>query len=134
MSKRDYYDILGVAKNASDEDIKKAYRKLAMQFHPDRNADGDKAAAEIKFKEAKEAYECLSDVQQRAAYDQYGHNVPQQPPPGFREGFHPNGAQFTQNVNLNEIFGNMFGGGGNPFGGMFNNGAPRHNVNHPSGC
>ena len=73
MAKKDYYDTLGVPKNASDEDIKKAYRKLAMKHHPDRNqGDGNKASEE-KFKEAKEAYEMLSDANKRAAYDQYGH-------------------------------------------------------------
>ncbi len=73
MAKRDYYEILGVAKNASEEDIKKAYRKLAMKHHPDRNQGDTAKAAEEKFKEAKEAYEMLSDAQKRAAYDQYGH-------------------------------------------------------------
>ena len=73
MAKRDYYDILGVPRNADEEDIKKAYRKLAMKHHPDRN-QGDKAkASEEKFKEAKEAYEMLTDAQKRAAYDQFGH-------------------------------------------------------------
>ncbi|MDO8441568.1 MAG: molecular chaperone DnaJ [Polaromonas sp.] len=71
--KKDYYDTLGVPKNASDEDIKKAYRKLAMKHHPDRNQGDTGKAAEEKFKEAKEAYEMLSDAQKRAAYDQYGH-------------------------------------------------------------
>ena len=73
MSKRDYYDVLGLAKNASDEDIKKAYRKLAMKHHPDRNQGHDAKSSEEKFKEAKEAYEMLSDAQKRAAYDQHGH-------------------------------------------------------------
>ena len=73
MAKRDYYEVLGVAKNASEEDIKKAYRKLAMKYHPDRNQGEGAAAAEEKFKEAKEAYEMLTDAQKRAAYDQYGH-------------------------------------------------------------
>ena len=73
MAKKDYYDTLGVAKNASDEDIKKAYRKQAMKHHPDRNQGDTAKAAEEKFKEAKEAYEMLSDEQKRAAYDQYGH-------------------------------------------------------------
>ena len=73
MAKKDYYDTLGVAKNASDEDIKKAYRKQAMKHHPDRNQGDSGKAAEEKFKEAKEAYEMLSDEQKRAAYDQYGH-------------------------------------------------------------
>ncbi len=73
MAKKDYYDTLGVPKNASDEDIKKAYRKQAMKHHPDRNQGDSAKAAEEKFKEAKEAYEMLSDEQKRAAYDQYGH-------------------------------------------------------------
>src|SRR3954465_14567882 len=70
-NKRDYYTVLGVARDASEEDIKKAYRKLAMKHHPDRNPD-DKSAEE-KFKEAKEAYEILTDARKRAAYDQFGH-------------------------------------------------------------
>ncbi len=73
MAKRDYYETLGVPKNASDEEIKKAYRKLAMKHHPDRNQGDTSKVAEDKFKEAKEAYEMLSDGQKRAAYDQYGH-------------------------------------------------------------
>src|SRR6186713_739822 len=71
MSKRDYYEILGVTKSASQDEIKKAYRKVAMQFHPDRNP-GDKSAEE-KFKEAAEAYEVLSDADKRAQYDRFGH-------------------------------------------------------------
>ncbi len=70
-TKRDYYEVLGVNKDASAEEIKKSYRKLAMKHHPDRNPDNPKA--EEHFKEAKEAYEMLSDEQKRAAYDQYGH-------------------------------------------------------------
>ncbi len=73
MSKRDYYDVLGVPRNTSEDDIKKAYRKHAMKYHPDRNQGDNAKVAEEKFKECKEAYEMLSDPQKRAAYDQYGH-------------------------------------------------------------
>jgi molecular chaperone DnaJ len=73
MSKRDYYEILGVSKSASADEIKKAYRKVAMQFHPDRNP-GDKTA-EDKFKEAAEAYEVLSDTDKKAKYDRFGHQA-----------------------------------------------------------
>ena len=73
MAKRDFYEILGLPKTASDEEIKKSYRKLAMKFHPDRNQGEAAKEAEVKFKEAKEAYEMLSDPQKRAAYDQHGH-------------------------------------------------------------
>ena len=73
MAKRDLYEVLGVAKNASDDDIKKAYRKLAMKHHPDRNQGDQSKKAEEKFKEAKDAYEILSDPAKRSAYDQYGH-------------------------------------------------------------
>ena len=73
MAKRDFYEVLGLAKGASEDEIKKAYRKLAMKYHPDRN-QGDKAKeAEEQFKEVKEAYEMLSDAKKRAAYDQFGH-------------------------------------------------------------
>jgi molecular chaperone DnaJ len=71
MAKRDYYEVLGIEKSATEEDIKKAYRKLAIKYHPDKNP-GDKAAEE-KFKELGEAYEVLSEPQKRSAYDQYGH-------------------------------------------------------------
>ncbi|HTL28804.1 MAG TPA: DnaJ domain-containing protein, partial [Tepidisphaeraceae bacterium] len=70
--KRDYYEVLSVAKTASDEEIKRAYRRLAMKYHPDR-ADGDKAEAEMRFKECAEAYEVLSDEGKRRRYDQFGH-------------------------------------------------------------
>ena len=73
MAKRDYYEILGVSKSASADEIKKSYRRLAMKHHPDRNKDGD-SASETKFKEAKEAYEVLKDAEKRAAYDQFGHD------------------------------------------------------------
>ena len=71
MSKRDYYEVLGASKDASQQELKKAYRRLAMKYHPDRNPDDKEALA--KFKEAKEAYEVLADEQKRAAYDQFGH-------------------------------------------------------------
>lgn len=108
MAKRDYYEILGVPKNASEEEIKKSYRKLAMKYHPDRN-QGDKAKeAEEKFKEAKEAYEMLSDAQKRAAYDQFGHagvdpNMSRGGGPGA-EGFGGFAEAFG------DIFGDIFGG------------------------
>ena len=99
MTKQDYYQTLGLQKNSSDAEIKKAYRKLAMKYHPDRNPD-DKTA-EIKFKEAKEAYEVLSDNQKRAAYDQFGDaGVNNQA--GMGGGFNTGDA-------FNDIFGDMFG-------------------------
>ena len=113
MSKRDFYEILGVAKSATTDEIKKAYRKVAMQFHPDRNP-GDKAAEE-KFKEAAEAYEILSDADKKAQYDRYGHaGVSGQ----GRSGGHPGGGMnmddiFSQfgDVFGEDLFGNLFGGG-----------------------
>ena len=109
MAKRDYYETLGVAKNASDEDIKKAYRKLAMKHHPDRNqADGKKS--EERFKEAKEAYEMLSDPQKRAAYDQYGHAGVDPNAGGFRGG--PGAEGFGGFAEaFGDIFGDIFSGG-----------------------
>lgn len=106
MSKRDYYEILGVGKTASEAEIKKAYRRLAMKYHPDRNP-GDKNA-ENHFKEAKEAYEILTDAQKRAAYDQFGHaGVSGMGGGGPRGGFDPGdlGDMFG------DIFGDIFGGG-----------------------
>ena len=105
MAKRDYYEILGVAKNASEDDIKKAYRKLAMKFHPDRNQGDGAKKSEEQFKEAKEAYEILSDSQKRAAYDQYGHaGVDQSMGRGGPEGFGGFAEAFG------DIFGDIFGG------------------------
>ncbi|MFB0846754.1 molecular chaperone DnaJ [Paenibacillus oleatilyticus] len=100
MSKRDYYEVLGVGKDASQEDIKKAYRKLARQYHPDVNKADD---AEAKFKEAKEAYDVLSDDQKKAQYDRFGHVDPNQ---GMGGGF--NGADFG---GFGDIFDMFFGGG-----------------------
>lgn len=116
MSKRDFYEVLGVSKTASDDELKKAYRKLAMKYHPDRN-QGDKAKeAEEKFKEVKEAYEMLSDSQKRAAYDQYGHAGVD---PNMRGGMGGGdfGGGFAEA--FGDIFGDMFGGraGGGARGG-----------------
>ncbi len=110
MAKRDYYDILGVPKNASDDDIKKAYRKLAMKYHPDRNQGEAAKAAEEKFKEAKEAYEMLSEPQKRAAYDQFGH-AGVDPNMGGRGGPGPEGFGGFAEA-FGDIFGDIFGGGG----------------------
>jgi molecular chaperone DnaJ len=103
MAKRDYYEVLGVERGASAEEIKKAYRKMAVKFHPDKNP-GDKAAEE-KFKELGEAYEALSDPQKRAAYDQYGHSAFDPRSRGFR----PGAGGFHDPF---EIFREVFGGGG----------------------
>jgi molecular chaperone DnaJ len=113
MAKQDYYATLGVAKDASAEDLKKAYRKLAMQYHPDRNP-GDKAA-EAKFKECGEAYEILKDEQKRAAYDRFGHAAFENGGAGG-----PGGFDFSGAGGLGDIFDQMFGdfmgrrGGGRP--------------------
>ena len=102
MSERDYYEILGVAKNASGDEMKKAYRKLAMKYHPDRNPDDE--VAERKFKELNEAYEVLKDEQKRAAYDQYGHAAFKNGggAGGFGGGGHHDFNQF------NDVFGDFF--------------------------
>ena len=116
MAKRDYYEVLGVAKNASDEDIKKAYRKLAMKYHPDRNQGEDAKKAEEKFKEAKEAYEMLSDAQKRAAYDQFGH-AGVDPSAGMgRGGPGPEGFGGFAEA-FGDIFGDIFGGNAGRRGG-----------------
>ena len=80
MAKRDYYEVLGVSKTASADEIKKAYRRLAMKHHPDRNADDE--GAEARFKEVKEAYEVVSDQEKRGTYDQFGHDGLQAGPGG----------------------------------------------------
>jgi molecular chaperone DnaJ len=101
-AKADYYEVLGVARTADDKTLKAAFRKLAMQYHPDRNP-GDKAA-EVKFKEVAAAYECLKDPQQRAAYDRYGHAA-------FENGGMGNGAGFPGDfgATMSDIFENIFG-------------------------
>ena len=116
MAKRDYYEVLGVEKNASADEIKKAYRKAAVKYHPDKNP-GDKEAEE-KFKEAAEAYDVLSDDQKRARYDQFGHAGMEGGAGGFGGGF--GGGGFTMEDifrNFGDIFGGHFGGGFGGFGG-----------------
>ena len=102
MAKRDYYEVLGVGKDASEAEIKKAYRKLARKYHPDVNKDDPNAAD--KFKEATEAYEVLSDAQKRAQYDQMGHAAFDQFGPG-------QGFDFSDFGGFDDIFDMMFGAG-----------------------
>lgn len=107
MSKKDYYETLGVNRDASEDDLKKAYRKMAMKYHPDRNPDNP--SAEAHFKEAKEAYETLSDGQKRATYDQYGHAAFEA---GGMGGGNPfGGGAGAQGFDFSDIFGDIFGGG-----------------------
>ncbi len=105
MAKRDYYEVLGVSKSASQAELKKAYRRLAMKHHPDRNSDD--ATAEAKFKEAKEAYETLTDADKRAAYDRFGHEGLRARSAG-RGGF--GGAEGFADI-FGDVFGDIFGGG-----------------------
>jgi len=122
MAKRDYYEVLGVNKNATPEELKKAYRKLALQYHPDRNP-GDKEAEE-KFKEAAEAYDVLSNPDKKARYDQFGH--------AGVDGAYGQGGMDMNDIfsNLGSIFGDIFGGGG--FGGFsgFGGGGTQRRVMH----
>ena len=120
-TKRDYYEVLGVAKTATDDDIKKAFRKLARRYHPDVNP-GDKTA-ETKFKEIAEAYEVLSDKKKRETYDRFGHAAPQASGPGgFPGGFPGGGQPFeyrfdgdpSQFSSFEDLFSGLFGGGGPP--------------------
>ena len=115
MSKRDYYEILGLSRSASPEDIKKAYRKIAIKYHPDKNPDDP--SAEDKFKEAAEAYEVLSNQDKRQRYDQYGHA-------GMGGGFGGGGGSMNMDDIFNQ-FGDIFGGGGNPFESFFGGGGGR---------
>ena len=113
--KRDYYEVLGVNKNATDEELKKAYRKLAKKYHPDANPD-NKKEAEAKFKEVNEAYETLSDKQKRDMYDRFGHNGPQ----GFGGAGGPGAGGYYSystsgfdgfDIDLDDIVSSIFGGG-----------------------
>ena len=117
MSKRDYYEVLGVSKSATQEEIKKAYRKMALKFHPDKNPDNKEA--EAKFKEAAEAYEVLSDANKRARYDQYGHAAFTN---GGSGGFHAGGMSMED---IFSSFGDIFGDFG--FGGF---GGSRRGTSH----
>lgn len=125
MSKRDYYEVLGVNKNASEAELKKAYRRLAMKYHPDRNTGDDKTASELRFKEAKEAYEVLADPQKRAAYDQFGHaGVESSMGGGYGAG---GGANFSDI--FGDVFGDIFGGGRGGGGSSVRRGADlRYNL------
>jgi len=106
MSKRDYYEVLGVQKNATEAEIKKAFKRMAMKYHPDRNPDN--AEAENRFKEAREAYDVLSDAQKRAAYDQFGHAGVDQSAGMGGGGFGGGGASFHDI--FGDVFGDIFGG------------------------
>ena len=108
MAQRDFYEVLGVAKNASDAELKKAYRRLAMKHHPDRNP-GD-SESEHQFKEAKQAYEVLSDPQKRAAYDQFGH-AGVDAAGGGPGGFSGAGGPSFSDI-FGDVFGDIFGGRG----------------------
>jgi len=137
---KNYYQILGVQRDASDADIKKAYRKAALKWHPDKNPD-NKEAAEQKFKDVSEAYQVLSDSEKRAIYDQYGEDGLKQgvPEAGFQGGFHfdPGQAEdiFSQFFGSSNPFASMFGGGvgGAQFGGMGNGGGGMPGMRHARG-
>ncbi len=126
-NKSDYYELLGVGKSSSEDEIKKAYRKLAMKYHPDKNP-GDKTA-EAKFKEISEAYEVLSDANKRRQYDQFGHD-------GLKSTFGPGGfdfaRDFTHTADLEDILGNIFGGGA--FGDLFSTGRRRSRTGPQRGA
>jgi molecular chaperone DnaJ len=124
MAKRDYYEVLGIARDAGEAEIKKAYRKLAMQHHPDRNPD-DKTA-ETKFKEAAEAYEVLSDKEKRQRYDQYGH--------AGVEGMGHAGQGFSSMEDIFSAFGDIFGGGGGSIFDSFFGGGGGRRRGPPSGA
>ena len=128
--KRDYYEVLGVAKTASADEIKSAYRKLAMKYHPDRNPGDESAKA--KFQEASEAYEVLSNPEKRQRYDQFGHQGVEFGPGGFDFG---RDFSHFQDVDLsdilNSVFGSAMGGGGFGFSSMFGGGRRPADPNAP---
>lgn len=133
MAKRDYYEVLGVDKNASAADIKKAYRKIAIKYHPDRQGDkseAEKQEAEEKFKEAAEAYSVLSDDQKRQQYDRFGFDGPAGAGGGFG-GFSAGGFSMDD---IFSMFGDVFGGRGSGFGGFggFGGGGRTHQVHRGS--
>ena len=121
--KKDYYELLGVNRSASADEIKKAYRKLAMKYHPDRN-QGDKEA-EAKFKEISEAYEVLSDDSKKQQYDQFGHE-------GLKSAFGPGGFDFSRDFthmgDLQDILGSLFGDGSGIFDDIFGGGGGRRRT------
>ena len=122
MAKQDYYQILGVSKNASESEVKKAYRKMAIKYHPDKNPDNKEA--EEKFKEAAEAYEVLSNTDKKARYDQFGHQA-------FEGGGGGRGGFGGGGMNMDDIFsqfGDIFGGGGGGFGGFGGGGGGQRRV------
>jgi DnaJ-class molecular chaperone len=147
-TKSDYYDILGVSKSASFDEIKKAYRKQALEWHPDKHAGSDKEAAEKRFKEINEAYQVLSDKEKKSAYDQFGHDA--FTPGGgvrgnpFAGGFGGQGGPFTYTYSSSggdgnpfanmdfgdpfDIFESFFGGGGSPFGARQRRTIPRYSI------
>lgn len=125
--KRDYYEVLGLARTATADDIRKAYRRLAMQYHPDKNPD-NKEEAEVRFKEISEAYEVLSDEDKRARYDQYGHQ-------GLKSSFGPGGfdfeRDFTHYGDIEDILGSFFGEGSSIFDSFLGGGRRRSSRGGP---
>ncbi|MFO7592891.1 MAG: molecular chaperone DnaJ [Pseudomonadota bacterium] len=126
MSKRDYYEVLGVQRNATEAEIKKAFKRLAMKYHPDRNPDDEEA--KTKFSEAREAYDVLSDAQKRAAYDQFGHAGVEGGMGGGPGGFGGGGGASFSDI-FGDVFGDIFGGGGRAGGQRVYRGADlRYNL------
>lgn len=126
-NKRDYYEVLGVSKSATPDELKKAYRKLAIKYHPDRNPDNKEA--EEKFKEAAEAYDVLSNPEKRQKYDQFGHDMGPQGFPGGGGGFYSGGGMSMEDIFSQ--FGDIFGGFGGGFGGATGFGGGRGRKSQP---